>query len=62
MIVFIALLIGTIITVLASYVDFGGPGMNIAVALLIGLLTPIVAGIPAVRRLQEAESRAVLDS
>ena len=35
---------------------------GVAVALLIGLLTPIVAGIPAVRRLQEAESRAVLDS
>lgn len=35
---------------------------GVAVALLVGLLTPIVAGIPAVRRLQAAEYRASLDS
>ncbi|KRF31201.1 cytosine permease [Yonghaparkia sp. Soil809] len=35
---------------------------GVAVALLLGLLTPIVAGIPAVRRLQAAEYRASLDS
>ena len=35
MIVFGALLVGTIVTVLASYVDFGSHGVNVAVALLI---------------------------
>ncbi|MDO8381979.1 MAG: cytosine permease, partial [Microbacterium sp.] len=46
----------------------GGTGVvaesdaGVAVALLVGLLTPIVAGIPAVRRLQLAEYRASLDS
>ncbi|GAA1697289.1 hypothetical protein GCM10009792_16510 [Microcella alkalica] len=35
---------------------------GVAVALLVGLLTPIAAGIPAVRRLQAAEYRASLDS
>ena len=35
MIVFAALIVGTIITVAASYVDFGGHAINIAVALLI---------------------------
>ena len=35
MIVFGALMVGTVVTVLASYVDFGGASINIAVALLI---------------------------
>ena len=35
LLVFGALIVGTIITVLASYVDFGGAGRNIAIALLI---------------------------
>lgn len=35
LLVFAALIVGTIITVGASYVDFGGSGRNIAVALLI---------------------------
>src|SRR5687768_5395539 len=38
MFVFGALIVGTIVTVLASYVDFGGHGMNIAVALVIALV------------------------
>jgi cytochrome c oxidase subunit 4 len=35
MLVFGALMVGTVITVWASYIDFGGHGMNVAVALLI---------------------------
>jgi|SRR5687768_2928419 len=38
MLVFGALIVGTIVTVAASKVDFGGHGMNIAVALLIALV------------------------
>jgi cytochrome c oxidase subunit 4 len=37
LIVFGALLVGTIATVLASYIDFGHPGINIAVALFIAI-------------------------
>lgn len=33
--VFAALLVGTLITVWASFIDFGGPRMNILVALII---------------------------
>ena len=36
--------------------------LGVAVALVLGLLTPIVAGIPALRKLQSAEREAsVLD-
>jgi cytochrome c oxidase subunit 4 len=38
LIVFGALLIGTILTVLASYIDFGNPEINIAVALFIAIV------------------------
>ena len=45
MLVFGALIVGTIITVAASYVDFGGHGKNIAVALLIAIVKGgLVAG------------------
>lgn len=45
LLVFGALLVGTIVTVLASYVDFGGSGINIAVALLIATVKAgLVAG------------------
>lgn len=45
MIVFIALVIGTIVTVLASYIDFGTHGANIFVALVIALIKGfLVAG------------------
>ena len=46
----------------------GGTGLlaqsdaGVAVALLAGLLTPIVAGIPALKRLQAAEYAAAADS
>ena len=36
--VFAALLVGTIVTVLASYIDFGHPGINIGVALFIAIV------------------------
>src|SRR5687768_1274321 len=38
MLVFGALMVGTVITVAASYVDFGGAGRNIAVALVIAIV------------------------
>jgi cytochrome c oxidase subunit 4 len=38
LIVFAALLIGTIVTVLASFKDFGHPGINIGVALFIAIV------------------------
>lgn len=45
MIIAFALLVGTVITVWASYIDFGGHGMNIAVALLIATVKGgLVAG------------------
>jgi caa(3)-type oxidase subunit IV len=45
MIIFGALLIGTIVTVLASYIDFGNPSYNIAVALFIAIVKgSLVAG------------------
>lgn len=45
LLVFFALLIGTIITVWASYIDFGGAGRNIAVALFIATVkAALVAG------------------
>jgi cytochrome c oxidase subunit 4 len=44
LIVFAALLVGTIITVLVSYIDFGHPGVNIGVALFIaGIKASLVA-------------------
>ncbi len=43
--VFGALLVGTIVTVLASFHDFGHPGVNIGVALLIAIVKAgLVAG------------------
>jgi cytochrome c oxidase subunit 4 len=45
MLVFGALLIGTIMTVVASYIDFGGAAINIAVALVIATVkAALVAG------------------
>ena len=45
LLVFGALMIGTILTVWASYIDFGGHGMNIAVALVIAIVKAgLVAG------------------
>ena len=45
LLVFGALIIGTILTVWASYIDFGGSGRNIAVALLIASVKAfLVAG------------------
>ena len=44
MLVFAALIVGTIITVGASYVDFGGSGRNIAVALLIATVKAGLVG------------------
>ena len=45
MIVFGALVVGTVVTVLASYVDFGSPKANIIVALAIALVKGfLVAG------------------
>jgi cytochrome c oxidase subunit IV len=45
LLVFGALLIGTLITVWASYIDFGTPGINIAVALVIATIKAgLVAG------------------
>ncbi|MDX1950966.1 MAG: cytochrome C oxidase subunit IV family protein [Verrucomicrobiota bacterium] len=45
LIIFGALLIGTVITVLASYVNFGSPRMNIIVALIIASVKAfLVAG------------------
>jgi cytochrome c oxidase subunit 4 len=45
MIIGFALAIGTVVTVLASYVDFGKPGYNIIVALIIaGIKGFLVAG------------------
>jgi len=38
LLVFAALLVGTIVTVLASYIDFGHPGINIGVALFIAIV------------------------
>ncbi|MGV3774813.1 MAG: cytochrome C oxidase subunit IV family protein [Verrucomicrobiales bacterium] len=43
--IFIALMVGTIVTVLASTIDFGSHGMNIGIALLIaGVKGFLVAG------------------
>jgi cytochrome c oxidase subunit IV len=45
LIVFAALIVGTIVTVLASYVNFGTPGANIVVALIIASVKAfLVAG------------------
>jgi cytochrome c oxidase subunit IV len=45
LLVFGALMIGTILTVWASYIDFGGHGKNVAVALLIAIVKAgLVAG------------------
>jgi len=45
LLVFAALLVGTIVTVLASYIDFGHPGVNIGVALFIAIVkASLVAG------------------
>lgn len=45
MLIFGALLVGTIVTVLASFVDFGSPTMNIVVALVIATVKAgLVAG------------------
>ena len=45
LLVFGALLVGTIVTVLASFIDFGHPGVNIGVALFIALIKAgLVAG------------------
>jgi cytochrome c oxidase subunit 4 len=45
LLVFGALLVGTIVTVLASYIDFGHPGVNIGVALFIAIVkASLVAG------------------
>ncbi len=45
LLVFAALVVGTIVTVLASYIDFGAPGYNIIVALIIALVKGfLVAG------------------
>jgi cytochrome c oxidase subunit 4 len=45
LLVFGALLVGTIVTVLASYIDFGHPGVNIGVALFIAIIkASLVAG------------------
>jgi cytochrome c oxidase subunit IV len=45
MLVFGALMIGTILTVWASYIDFGGHGMNIVVGLIIASVKAfLVAG------------------
>ena len=45
LLVFAALLVGTIVTVLASFIDFGHPGANIAVALFIAIVkASLVAG------------------
>jgi cytochrome c oxidase subunit IV len=45
MLVFGALVIGTIVTVLASYINFGTPGANIIVALIIATVKGfLVAG------------------
>lgn len=45
LLVFGALMVGTILTVWASYIDFGGPRMNILVALVIATVkATLVAG------------------
>ena len=45
MLVFAALIVGTIVTVLASFIDFGTPRANIVVALIIALIKGfLVAG------------------
>ena len=44
MIVFGALIVGTIITVLASYIHFGSTSINIAVALLIASVKVFLVG------------------
>jgi cytochrome c oxidase subunit 4 len=45
MIVFVALLVGTVITVLASYINFGNQHINVAVALIIASVKAfLVAG------------------
>src|SRR6185436_7070237 len=45
MLVFAALVVGTIVTVLASYINFGTPGANIVVALIIACIKGfLVAG------------------
>jgi cytochrome c oxidase subunit IV len=44
MLVFGALLIGTLITVWASYIDFGGAARNIAVALIIATVKAALVG------------------
>lgn len=44
MIVFAALLVGTIVTVLASFFDFGGAARNIAVALFIATVKAALVG------------------